>query len=357
MGDYHDALRTVAQKWEIYGINQDSTWQGTSNILVGDLQLRGKGDKFIYEAHIYTPPLVPVEDLLNKPVEDRPSLGPVKLREKAFIHSDLDLEGDCKPQSRLMLLQVLLEREHGDTRMKIIVFQWQRSNYTTWTEGLPQCALKAIELFSGGWGGWSLAIRETPRVLGDIEVRACMDHDRQVNQVHRKNYGGIISADDRDQFTHGSFEERDLPVHWTTEYTVDTAMVLHRKFEPDVVMASPPCPPWSAAASSRGLDIQDGVLMLELAAATRLTRPYALIIENVENMDRHAHWPSVEKAFEWAGYTKVLHEVLDIKCFVPTSRRRLILLYVDRMKGGKPFPPELLAWASSCFEMMTCSWT
>ena len=182
--------------------------------------------------------------------------------------------------------------------------------------------------------------------MGDLEVRACMDHDRQVNQVHRKNYGGIISADDRDQFIHGSYEERDFPVHWTMAYIVDTAMVLHRKFEPDLVMASPPCPPWSAAASSRGLDIQDGVLMLELAAATRLTRPYALLIENVKNMDRHTHWPSVEKAFEWAGYTKVLHEVLDIKCFIPTTRRRLVLLYVDRMKGGKPLSPDLLAWGS-----------
>ena len=85
-------------------------------------------------------------------MQDHGSVGPPQAREKVNIHSNLDLEAESKPRSLLMLLQVALEREQGDKGMKIIHFHWQKSNYTTWTEGPPnlQCALKAVELFSGG---------------------------------------------------------------------------------------------------------------------------------------------------------------------------------------------------------------
>lgn len=141
MGDHQDETNNMVQRWEIYGIEPKTQWQGTTNILVGNLKLRMKGEKFVYEADIYTPRLPVFESLKGQPVQDHGSVGPPQAREKVNIHSNLDLEAESKPRSLLMLLQVALEREQGDKGMKIIHFHWQKSNYTTWTEGPPnlQC--------------------------------------------------------------------------------------------------------------------------------------------------------------------------------------------------------------------------
>ena len=58
-----------------------------------------------------------LEAILYKPIEDRASLGAARLRDKAFIHNDLDLEAEVKPQCRLILIEVLFEREHGGKGM------------------------------------------------------------------------------------------------------------------------------------------------------------------------------------------------------------------------------------------------
>ena len=47
MGDHQDETNNMVQRWEIYGIEPKTQWQGTTNILVGNLKLRMKGEKFV----------------------------------------------------------------------------------------------------------------------------------------------------------------------------------------------------------------------------------------------------------------------------------------------------------------------
>lgn len=106
----------------------------------------------------------------------------------------------------------------------------------------------------------------------------------------------------------------------------------------DVIIAGPPCQPWSRAGKRRGeQDERDGLAVA--VQAVQKIRPLAVVIENVPDLARsqeRTHLDDFKTRLECLGYA-VAEYVLNASAYgVPQNRRRI---FVTGVQGGAPLDP------------------
>ena len=108
----------------------------------------------------------------------------------------------------------------------------------------------------------------------------------------------------------------------------------------DVIVAGPPCQPWSRAGKRLGeLDKRDGLSVV--AQAAQEIRPVAVVIENVPDLARQGrrqHLDDFMAQLSRLGYTVAEHTLNAADFGVPQNRHRV---FVTGVLGSSPLPaPE-----------------
>ena len=115
---------------------------------------------------------------------------------------------------------------------------------------------------------------------------------------------------------------------------VDSCQILQQIscINTSVLVASPSCPPWSAASENTlGLATQLGQNMISTARYLHALRPLIFALENVAALPRHPHWGWIKRLFCGLGY-RFFHEATeDPVSVIPVARPRYmaILLRFD----------------------------
>ena len=164
--------------------------------------------------------------------------------------------------------------------------------------------LKALDLFCGA-GGLSLGF--WARGFDVVGV----DHSTDAAKTYNHNLGNAICTD----VNHMS----ELP----------TA---------DVIIAGPPCQPWSRAGKRLGeQDDRDG-LAVTMRAVQKI-QPAAVVIENVPDLARsrrRQYLDEFETRLTALGYTVAEHLLNAADYGVPQNRRRI---FITAIRNGRPLEP------------------
>eukprot|EP00438_Fugacium_kawagutii_P036311 Skav220723 [mRNA] locus=scaffold2753:91098:95669:- [translate_table: standard] len=86
--------------------------------------------------------------------------------------------------------------------------------------------------------------------------------------------------------------------------------------------ASPPCPPWSTAASQLGLDTEDGELLLQFIAGLGLSRAFGAMIENVPGLPKHKHYAVIKATIKECGLNLIIADTKPAFPALPVERKR-----------------------------------
>ena len=167
----------------------------------------------------------------------------------------------------------------------------------------PECrmtsaddALRTVELFCGGFSGWSHVGRFLQTMEMPLERCLALDLDRDCVLAFHKTFGGYlkllgvpVQLDDDGSLPPQLVIESDL-------LEFDWAHLSGRQtFE--IGLASPPCPPWSkAAVNPPGLRRKDGILTPAAIAMFALLGCKVMCLENVAGLFQHSNWRTVT---EW----------------------------------------------------------
>lgn len=182
--------------------------------------------------------------------------------------------------------------------------------------------LRFIDLFAG-LGGFHLALRRQGH-----ECVFASEIDPVLRALYKYNFGIDAFGDIR------GIAEAEIPPH-------------------DVVCAGFPCQPFSKAGEQAGLVHPNlGDLYLEIVRIVRFHHPTYLILENVANLERHAHgstWYQMRTLLEGEGYHIQLGKLSPHQFGIPQIRERMYV--VGSLRGLDDFcwplksrvPPSLLS--------------
>ena len=168
----------------------------------------------------------------------------------------------------------------------------------------------ALDLFCGA-GGVGLALRESGYLVTGI------DHDPDAVEIYRAAVGDAICADVR-AMSPADFDS------------------------PDLLWASPPCPPWSEARRQLGLpwglEHQDGDLLIVATEWILALRPPCGIIENVGGIP-DAALAMLTDRLEQAGYTLTVLR-LNARFWLPQNRDHVFLVAASHPIPIPVAPPK-----------------
>lgn len=171
------------------------------------------------------------------------------------------------------------------------------------------CGLGGFDL--GALGGFSFLDETYPRLSTRIEL--AMDCDERACEIYEKNIGPAICADV------SRFD------HWP---------------QGDLVIAGPPCQPYSAAGSRKGADDPRNLLPALLVAIGKIN-PKAVVVENVPSLCAGSNTPCFESfltGLRNLGFC-VDAKVLQAADFgVPQTRRRLFIVAIKEIRPAWPNP-------------------
>ena len=187
-----------------------------------------------------------------------------------------------------------------------------------------------IELFAGGFAGWSQAMVVLQRLGVAWESVTAIEIDKCIAQMYATNHCcEIIDADDV------NFHVNNLIVAERNHPIVFRGSVCDRRFSKlipwmhrQVATVSSPCPPWTRTSAKDGLNHPDGRLFSLTAAELRFLRPDVIAAEQVETFRSHEHFQGVIDTVKWAGYQLVWETCSDLKDVAPITRKRWLGVFV-----------------------------
>ena len=188
------------------------------------------------------------------------------------------------------------------------------------------------EMFAGGFSGWNFAAKAIMKKGFPIQHQWSIDKDSECREAFVLTHHPDVVAISKDQFwdefhakstddqhcsvfIHAPISER----WWLTAFP----------HELDVMVASPPCPPWAVTNHAPGFARMDGITFLEMMQYCVWIRPRVLVIENIASITKHAHWGIIQSVFRWAHYEIKGFHNLNLLDQCPQQRERMILIAVD----------------------------
>lgn len=169
--------------------------------------------------------------------------------------------------------------------------------------------MKAIDLFAG-WGGFTLGAE-----MAGVSVLWAANHHPLAVEAHAANHPGTVHVC------------QDLrQADWTTLPAYD------------LLLASPACQGHSEASQPRRSAAHDAMRATAWAVVdcAEVTRPRAVIVENIPAMQRWILYPVWRAALERLGYTLTERLAWATDHGVPQRRERLIVV---GLQGGRAFSP------------------
>ena len=188
------------------------------------------------------------------------------------------------------------------------------------------------EMFAGGFSGWNFAAKGIQKKGFHLQHQWSIDKDPECREafVHTHHpdvvaitrcqfwtdfHAKTIDGDHCSVFVHAPISER----WWLTAFP----------HELDLLVASPPCPPWAVTNHAPGFARSDGLTFLEMMQYCAWIRPRVLVIENIASITKHAHWNIILAIFCWAHYEVKGFHNLNLLDHCPQQRERMILIAVD----------------------------
>jgi len=201
----------------------------------------------------------------------------------------------------------------------------------------------SCELFSGGFSGWSQSMRKLSELGYPFSHRLALDSEHVCALTFMRSHGfqHVVGPDDFtwgiDPLPESLFVEGDVTLHTWKHLFSDDAY--------DLLVMSPPCPPWSFAASQQGLGRADGRLTLHAWGVANILRPRIVLMEMVSGMKDHAHWKIILDFILWTGYSIRFARNLNLAEITPQHRDRLII--VATLDSADLFPHLPVTWPST----------
>ena len=179
----------------------------------------------------------------------------------------------------------------------------------------------AMELFSG-LGGWSQAAKVMnifPEILVDSHLetaRACaVQFDCKVMKASEYVTARLNGETFRVVVLHDKVE------HIDTWIAAGLANV-------NVVLGSPPCPPWSGAGGQKGLNSVDGLAFQATLNLAALLRVPFVILENVPGFPKHEDYKVLIRSADEKGMRLMLSGTFQCSSVIPVNRERWLGTFV-----------------------------
>lgn len=170
---------------------------------------------------------------------------------------------------------------------------------------------RALDLFCGAAGGWSLGLHRS----GFTTVAAC-EIDPWRRAVFAQNNPGVLLYDDI-RALNADRLLRDL------------------RFLPSIIAGSPPCQDASTAnTQGRGVDGERTGLFFDAVRLVREVRPRWALFENVPGL-RTRGYDRIHDALEQAGYTVWPLVVGAVHAGAPHLRKRVWIIAADMSRIGR----------------------
>ena len=198
----------------------------------------------------------------------------------------------------------------------------------------PSQSVILAELFCGGFSGWTHVNRTLVDMGIPIQHAWSLDIDNIALQSYVKTHSDFKMIRDCQDAIDNRDEGLDGPVSGHFAFQSDVRLGWFLSHLPcshtDIVLMSPPCPPWSFAAKARGLHVAEGRTFVHAWGLLAVVRPSIVAIEEVASIIQHNQWPLLQKVIAWAGYRIIASECLNLHQILPQNRKRLIMLAVDQ---------------------------
>eukprot|EP00438_Fugacium_kawagutii_P019037 Skav208704 [mRNA] locus=scaffold42:439639:444144:- [translate_table: standard] len=208
---------------------------------------------------------------------------------------------------------------------------------------------RVAELF-GGLGGWSYASQHA-----GIHPVAIVDVDGKVCHACAKAFGTtVMSVDEFYQHALDTCEHAEhvkpVVVHCTIyETKLWAALTL---LNVAVILASPPCQPWSTTGRQGGLSTPEGLLFCSLLDRAAACRMHAVVCENVVGFPNHADYQDVLAQAAVKGLKLVDGGLIACQRLVPVIRNRWLGVF---MHVSIQIEPDLVKKVKDmCMPTMVC---
>ena len=198
------------------------------------------------------------------------------------------------------------------------------------------------EFFAGGYSGWAHALRRLCAMNLKIDHRFALEVDDLCVQAYAKSHK-FRNVCGPHEFT---WPDDELPSHILIHADIRSGSWMHLTgtYVIDMIMMSPPCPPWSMATSALGLMKEEGRLTVEAIAICNLLRPKVILFENVAAMKCHEHWGLIRDVLLWCGYSIRFGRAMNLSDLAPQNRDRFIM--VATRDGIDLHPHMCTTWPS-----------
>ena len=184
-----------------------------------------------------------------------------------------------------------------------------------------------LELFAGGFGGWTAASRLTYQLTGQQFQSVGIEHDEAAAKAFALTH-------------HAAYVKPTKPLppdliaqfdgNWCicADVMDDAWNRAISKWQVDFATISSPCQPWSGASNAPGFEDPDGALMLHSVFKLRHFRPSFIGFENVAGFARHEHKPLLFKVLLYCGYKIQWEKIVDLQHRFGLVRARWLALAV-----------------------------
>ena len=187
-----------------------------------------------------------------------------------------------------------------------------------------------IDLFAGGYGGWSYALHFLTEDLQQYSMLppfqkhrvVAIEQDIPAAASHAHNHNMILLPDEK------------LPHDWFQKHpqsSVVNAPIQSPNWKQSVASLpadlwtiSHPCQSWTNAAHSKGFDDQNGMAFASAIGLIRIYRPKYVALENVKHFQEHGQFPIVQTLIQWAGYRFMHQGIYDAGQLLPVKRPRYL---------------------------------
>ena len=195
-------------------------------------------------------------------------------------------------------------------------------------------SVTCFEMFSGGFGGWSHAIKAIEASGLKIRTAFALDRHQGCAWTFAKSHSFDFVISSPSQYRECSHE-------WNNQHEGSPQIVFNTamenmwwlsvvgKFATSMWVMSPPCPPWSSADKALGLLRMDGRCLIWTLMCVALHRPPVILLENVATLKSHCHWKIILEVFKHIQYQIKWIQSLDLADIIPHKRDRMILIAID----------------------------
>eukprot|EP00438_Fugacium_kawagutii_P019046 Skav208713 [mRNA] locus=scaffold42:789146:793777:+ [translate_table: standard] len=193
--------------------------------------------------------------------------------------------------------------------------------------------IRILEMFAGGFGGWAHAVRAMAGEGIPIHVGSAIDMDDMAcityMKTHRLNFLAMnaeeawkyLQEHDMQSMVSSILFRASVQHKWWITFAL---RVIH-----ECVCFSAPCPAWSTAGASPGLERHDGMIFLVTLTILAVIRPKIWASENVAAIARHRHFKIILDVIQWANYRLVWNVSMDLSDILPHQRDRCLMVAVD----------------------------